>query len=250
MADSPRTSFKHLLSITLNSPGFPGEIRNFDGSYQQNQGGGDSRLLLFFRLGRDFPYGRDEESRRAGQGTITAVGQDQFTPELAVLHLNESDSPSLGLVAGKGSADKGHAEVGGHETLDHSDARQFHPDLYIGVLAAKQTIQQPARVTGFGKKQRVFQDFADGNNLVLGQGILGTHHQHQLVAEHGLDFQTRRLHGKGHDANVNRAVFQLLDNLVGKVAVDADLDAGIEAAIFGENLGQYIKAGGLVGPNR
>src|ERR1700756_897188 len=62
-------------------------------------------------------------------------------------------------------------------------------------------------------------------------------------------FQTGRFYGQGHNANINRAILQLLDDFVAEVPVDANLHAGIEAAVFSKDIGQHVQAGGLVGPD-
>ena len=76
--------------------------------------------------------------------------------------------------------------------------------------------------------------------------MLGADHEHQLIAENSMRFQAGTLHRHGDDADVNGSVLQLLDNLVTEVAINADLHAGIQAAIFRENIGQNVKARGFV----
>src|SRR5579863_10401177 len=85
---------------------------------------------------------------------------------------------------------------------------------------------------------------------MLGQRILRIDHQHKLVAKNRVNFQARGFDGQGYYADVNRAVLQLLYNLVAEVAVDADLNPWIEPAIFGEHLGQDVKTCRLVGADQ
>ena len=93
----------------------------------------------------------------------------------------------------------------------------------------------------------MFDDFADRHHLELGQRILGADHQHQLVAENRLNLQARRLDRQGKNADLYRAVFQLLHDFVAEIPVDADLHWRIAAAVFGKNLRQNIQTCGLVG---
>jgi hypothetical protein len=60
-------------------------------------------------------------------------------------------------------------------------------------------------------------------------------------------FQARRFYRQSHNAYVDGAVFQLLHDLVAEIAIDADLHPGIEARILGEDIGQDIETGSLVG---
>jgi hypothetical protein len=61
-----------------------------------------------------------------------------------------------------------------------------------------------------------------------------------------MHLQTRRLDGQSYDTNINGAILQFLNDLVAKVAIDADLNAGIKASVFGEHLRQDIEAGSFV----
>ena len=59
------------------------------------------------------------------------------------------------------------AKVGADEAFDHSYTWQLHPYFEFGVVLAKELIQQPARMPGLGKKQRMLDDIADMRRLQL-----------------------------------------------------------------------------------
>src|SRR5581483_8025426 len=115
------------------------------------------------------------------------------------------------------------------------------------MVRPKQFVEQPAGVARLREQEGLFDDFADGDHFELRQRIFRTDHQHQLVPENGLNLQTRRLNGKGEDTHLNLPVFELLHDLVAKIAVNADLHRGIATAIFSEYFGQNVQAGRLVG---
>ena len=62
-------------------------------------------------------------------------------------------------------------------------------------------------------------------------------------------FRLGRFDRQGHNAHINRPVFQLFHNLVAEVSINADLYARIEAGELGEDVGQNIKACRLVRPD-
>src|SRR6266849_655858 len=99
---------------------------------------------------------------------------------------------------------------------------------------------------GFWEQQGLLHDFSDGYDLVLCEWIFGTHHQHQLVAEDGLNLQTGGLDGEGKNTDLDGSVLQFLYDLIAEIAVDADAHRRVTAAVLGEYLGQNIQAGSLV----
>src|SRR5579862_8643674 len=148
---------------------------------------------------------------------------------------------------GKACADQRDTEAGGDEAFYHADAWQLHPDLKLRGVGTKQLVHKLAGVTGFGDQQRLACDVINSDSLLSCQGVFGTNHQHELVAKDGVGLQAGRFYWQGHDADIDRAVLQLLDDLVAEVAIDTDLDFRVEAAIFGEHFGQNVKASGFVG---
>ena len=62
-------------------------------------------------------------------------------------------------------------------------------------------------------------------------------------------FQAGRLYRQGDDSHVDRAVLQLLDDLVAEVAINTDLHAGIQMTVLGKYVRQYVQAGRLIGAN-
>ena len=93
----------------------------------------------------------------------------------------------------------------------------------------------------------MFSNLADGYNFKLSQRVLWTHHQHELVTKDGMGLQTCRLNGQRDDAHIDSAILQFLDNFVTEVAINTDLNAGIQMAVLGENVRQDIEASGFIG---
>ena len=83
--------------------------------------------------------------------------------------------------------------------------------------------------------------------LMLRERIRGARHQHQAIAKNRMNAQAGRFHGQRDDADVDGAVFDLLDHFVAEIPVDADLHGGIALVVFRENIGQDVEAGCLVG---
>jgi len=62
--------------------------------------------------------------------------------------------------------------------------------------------------------------------------------------------RVKHQNGKSRDLVIVRpyqTVFHALQNLMAEVAVDAELHIRIQAAVFGEDLGQHVEAGGFIG---
>src|SRR5215470_3118153 len=102
-------------------------------------------------------------------------------------------------------------------------------------------------MSGLGEYQRVLRDLTDRHDFELGKRIFRAYHQHQLIAENRLYFQAGRLDGQGQNTNFHRAIFQLFDDLIAEISVDADLYRRITAAILSKNLWQNVQTRSLVG---
>ncbi len=96
----------------------------------------------------------------------------------------------------------------------------------------------------------MFHDLADMADFNLARGFLGLTININRSLKISLNLQAGRLHRQAEDAHIERTVFQFFDDLISEIAIDADLHIGKTAAIFGENFGQNIKAGGFVGPDK
>jgi len=62
-----------------------------------------------------------------------------------------------------------------------------------------------------------------------------------------MDFKDGRFEWQGDNADVNRAVFNALQNFMTEIAIDADVDLWILALKLGENIREQIEASGFVG---
>jgi len=191
--------------------------------------------------------GADKSSGRTGVSAIATVGEAQFPPEINPFDRNEDDFSSRNLIMGKARADQRDTDTGDDKTFDHAYAGEFHADLELRAIGAKQFVHELARISGFGDQERLFGDVIDRDMLLPCQRIPGSNHQHELVTKDGVGFQAGRFYRQGDDTDVNRTVLQLLDDFVTEVAIDTDVDFGIKAAVFSEHFGENVEAGGFVG---
>src|SRR5262249_35871875 len=154
-----------------------------------------------------------------------------------ILQFNQLDPTALYLVAGERSADQGNSQIGGDEAFDHPNTGQFHANLQIRIVGAKQLIEHAPGVARLWEKQRIFYDIRDRNYFVFGQRIFRADHQQEFVAKYRLNFQARGLDRQSENAHIDLSGFQFLYDLIAEVSIDADLNRRIAAAIFGKDLG-------------
>src|SRR5579872_668525 len=191
---------------------------------------------------------KSHKSRRSHrQSPIAAIGKPKLAIEFRVLQVDQLDTPRIHFVAGKRGANQRNAQVGRDKTLDHADAWKFHSHLQFRAVRPEELVQQPSRVAGFWKEQRMFGDLADRKHLELCQGILRAHHQHELIPENRLDLQAGGLDRQGQNADFHGPIFELLNDLIAEIAINADLYRRISPAVLGEDLGQNIETSRLVG---
>ena len=108
----------------------------------QNDRCGDSRLgcpssearrsrsvVRLLQLRGELPQQCHECRRGHRQSAVPPVGQSKFAVQFRILQINQLDPAGIHFVAGERRADQRHSQIGGHEALDHADARQFHPHL-------------------------------------------------------------------------------------------------------------------------
>jgi hypothetical protein len=188
------------------------------------------------------PYSIDESISGPRQGAIAPVGYPQLTPEFLAFYRNQFHTAGKHLVAGKAGTDDRNSKPGCYKTFDHTDTRQFHTDLQLVGIWTKEFVHYPPTESGLRQEHGLLRNFADRDNVQLRQRILRVDHQHQLIAKNRMRLQTRTLYRHGDDADINRAILQLLNNFVAEVAIDVDLHAGIKAAVLGKDVGQHVKA--------
>src|SRR5690349_20545292 len=150
------------------------------------------------------------------------------------------------FVARKALADERNAQARRHEALDHADAGKLHRHSQLRAERAELLVENLAHEAGFWKQQRLINDVACADALITRKRIIGMNHQHQPIAENRMNLQARRFYRQGDDANVHRAIFDLLEHLVTEVAIDADLHRGKAPAVLSESLGKYVQTGGFV----
>ncbi len=117
-------------------------------------------------------------------------------------------------------------------------------------IRTKQFVHDPPGKARAGQDHGLLHYHADGDFVVLGQGIVSAHHEHESVSEDGPNLEHRHFHGERDDPHIDRPAVQPLQNLVTEVPVNAHLHRWIKSQILGENIGQDIKAGGLVRAER
>src|SRR5580704_6733280 len=178
---------------------------------------------------------------------MAAVDEAYFAPEVDAFYVEELYFSGFDLVAGKAFADEGDAGVGGDETLDHADAGELHGDAEASAIGAKEFVEDLAGEAGARENQRLTGDFLEGDLGAVRKRVAAADHEAQAVAGNVVDFESGRFDGKCHDADVDGAVFDALQNLVAEIAIDADVDLGIAALKFRENVWKKIEAGGFVG---
>src|SRR5262249_26326759 len=125
-----------------------------------------------------------------------------------------------------------------------------HDDAQLRNVRPEKLVQNLACEARLRENQRLRGDVFCCYDIQFCEGILSAHHQHDTVTINGLNLETWRLDWQRHHAQVNRAVFDALQNLVAKVTINADLhvwEFGVKPRKY---LRQYIKAGRLVGADR
>src|SRR5215813_11571205 len=86
---------------------------------------------------RKLPDGVNERVGGTGECAVTAIGYAQFAPEFFAFDRNQLDASGKNLVFGEAGADYRNAEAGGHEALDHPNARKLHSDLHFSCIRAE-----------------------------------------------------------------------------------------------------------------
>src|SRR5262249_31679296 len=101
-------------------------------------------------------------------------------------------------------------------------------------------------VARFRKNQRLTGDLFQGNFRAMRQRISRTDHEAKSVAMNVMHFQVRRLGWQRHDADVDGAVLDALQNLMTEVSVDADVHQRKPPLKLRENIRKQIKAGRFI----
>src|SRR4051794_560566 len=116
-------------------------------------------------------------------GAVAAVGNPQLPPQFLIANRNQFDSSSEYLILGEARTYERNTQTGGYEALDHADARKLHPDLQMRSIWTKQLIHNAPAVPGFWQQQWLLGHLTHRHHIKLGQGVLRTYHQHQLIAK-------------------------------------------------------------------
>src|SRR3989442_8489753 len=223
---------------------FPGRTTGFSGFVNVLVGGAirrsGRRLAVLTNQG-------DERLRGARQAAVAAIDETQLAPQINTVQGKQFHLSRLHVVTRKTLADERHSGVGSNEAFDHADARQLHRDVNARAVGAEQLVEHLPRIARLGKDERLLGNLRQGDARPPRKRIFGVNHHHQAVAKNGMDSEIRRLDGKRHDADIDRAVLQALQDLVAKVPVDTDLDKRIAALKFGKDVRQKVEARSLVG---
>ena len=162
----------------------------------------------------------------ARKAAVAAVNEAEFAPEIDAFHVEELHFAGLYLVAGKTFADEGNTGVGADESLDHTDAGKLHGHAEARAIGAKQLVQDLAGEAGTRENQRLRSHFLERDLGAVSQRIAAADHETQAVARNVMNFESGRFDGEGHDADVDRTVFDALQDLVAEIAIDADVHLG------------------------
>src|SRR5579875_299733 len=189
----------------------------------------------------------DECGSRTRERAVAAIYDSQFARDIHIRNGNQFYLAGLHFVLRKAFADQRDAEALGYELFDHSDARELHGDPHVRSIGAELLVEHLAREAGLRKDQRLARDIGGRYGFRSSERIRGGDHQHQTVSKNRMHSEAWGFNGNGDNADIHRAVFHLFKNFVAEVPVDTDLHGGISPAVFRENIGQHIQAGGLVG---
>jgi len=200
-----------------------------------------------FRRFAKFADHVDKSLDSTREAPVAAVNEGELTPKVDAFDGKKLHFSGLDLIAGKAFADDGDANVCGDESFDHADARKFHGNLQAGTVRTEKFVKHLAGVAGAWKDQRSGSNFFERDVRALRERVLGADHKSQAVAIDDVHFEIGGFHGEGNDAEIERAVFQALQNFVTEITVDADVDEGIATLEFGQYVGEQIEASGFVG---
>ena len=197
---------------------------------------------------RELPHHPDERFPRHRQCPIPPICDSEFAPQFRPSSSSNFTRPA--------DSSRANEELISETPRSAATKLLIMPTLGNSILTLSSVLCSRKNLSRAGGCVRSSAEAADASPprqyspTSLRHGILGTHHEHQSVPENGLHFQACRLDRQADDADVKSAVFQLLYNFVGEVAVDADLHIGILAAIFAEYFRQNVKAGCFVRPDQ
>ena len=206
-------------------------------------GGGFGGVGVFAMFADD----ADEGLGGARKAAVAAIDQAKFAPEIDAIDVEKFYLAGFHLIPGKTFADKGNTRVGGDETLDHADAGEFHGDVQARTIGAEKLVENLACEAGARQDHGLGRDFFQRDLRTIRKRVARAHHEAHPVAVDMVDLEVGRLGRQGHDANVDGAVFNALQNFVAEVAVDTDVHQRIAALEFRKNVGEKIEAGGFIG---
>src|SRR5437667_42636 len=205
---------------------FPARTTGFSGSVNALIGGAvrrsRRRLAVLTNQG-------DERLRGARQAAVAAIDETQLAPQINTVQGKQFHLSCLHVITRKTLADERHSGVGSNEAFDHADARQLHRNVNPRAVGTEQLVEHLPRIARLRKDERLLGNLRQGDARPPCERILGVNHHHQAVAKNRMDSEIRRLYRKRHDADIDRAVLQALQDLVAKVPVDTDLDKRIAA---------------------
>jgi hypothetical protein len=206
-------------------------------------GGGFGGVGVFAMFADD----ADESLRGARKAAVAAIDQAKFAPEIDAIDIEEFYLAGFYLIPGKTFTDEGNARVCADETFDHADAGEFHGDVQARTIGAEKLVENLAREASARQDHGLGRDFFQRDLRAIRKRVARADHETHTVAVDMVDLEVGRLGRQGHNAYIDGAIFDALQNFVAEVAVDTDVHQRIAALEFRENVGEKIEAGGFIG---
>jgi len=133
------------------------------------------------------------------------------------------------------TGDDGDAHAHLHEALNAFDGRHFHGHVERRLMAREKLDDAAAEGRFDDVGDKVFlAKLLDIDLLLLGEEMLGRNDESEFVLENFGGLELRVTGHKGHRAEIEPVVHDFMGNIAGKHAVQADLDAGMGFAEFGD----------------